>query len=483
MWTLGGLIRSSIEGLSSFLVVFPVENMLELWGQAIRTVESLLQPAQRSQWLRPIECVGISAEGRIHLRAPNRYHKEWFEDNYLPSILDELQRSTQRVFTVDFEIVSEAAMGMPEVAPAQMAPAIVRAPVPTTASLPANLLGRYTFDKFVVGPTNRFAHSAARMVAESPGQKWNPLFIHGGVGVGKTHLLHAVGHEIKRQHPDWRIVSVTCEKFVTDFIGSIMNQNRGGGISSMEEFRARYREVPDVLLIDDIQFLSNKDSSQDEFFHTFNALHHTHKQIVLTCDKLPGEVPGLEDRLSSRFTWGLLAEMGMPDVETRVAILKRKAEGDGVSLTNDVALHLASAIKTNVRDLEGAFARLSARAAFEHRPITLDLAREALKNFLPDTPGGITVETIQREVASYFAVKISDLKGPRRHRAISHPRAIAMYLTRTMTPLSFPEIGSRFGGKDHSTVITAVRKIKNLIEVDPAQRSVVKTIESHLRDG
>ena len=345
--------------------------MLELWGEVVRSIEPLVKPAQRDHWLRPIECLGIT-EGRIRLRAPNRYHKEWFEDNFLPFILENLHNRTQREFSVDFEIDQELEVAGDSAGPAGpdrhrsprpghsaggfAQPTI--APSPGAASRepapPRSLDVRYTFDKFVVGPTNQFAHAAARMVAESPASKWNPLFIYGGVGLGKTHLLHAVGQEIRRQHPDWKIVCVTCERFVTEFIGAMTSGRRQGGVGLMEEFRKRFREDPDVLLIDDIQFLSNKDSSQDEFFHTFNALHHAHKQIVLTCDKLPGELPGLEDRLRSRFTWGLIAEIGHPDLETRVAILKRKAELENLVLPDDVALYLGAHVKSNVRELEGA---------------------------------------------------------------------------------------------------------------------------------
>src|SRR5215218_850042 len=291
--------------------------MMELWGQAVRAIEAMVKPAHRDQWLRPIECVGI-ANGRIRLKAPNRYHKEWFEDHYLPSILRDLEERSGERFAVEFEILEETS------GPAAMA-AIQVTELPTvelpSTPPPRALEPRYTFDKFVVGPTNQFAHAAARMVADAPASRWNPLFIYGGVGLGKTHLLQAIGHEIHKQHPEWSIVFVTCEKFVTDFIGSI---RRSSG-TSMEDFRARYRTAPDVLLVDDIQFLSNKDSSQDEFFHTYNALHYAHKQIVLTSDKLPAELPGVEDRLRSRFTWGLIAEVETPDLETRVAILKRKA--------------------------------------------------------------------------------------------------------------------------------------------------------------
>jgi chromosomal replication initiator protein len=454
--------------------------MLELWTEAVRSIEPMIKPAHRDLWLRPIECVGIG-DGRIRLRAPNRYHKEWFEDNFLPSILKDLESRAHQAFTVDFEVSEEAAVAPAHVQtidrePSRPIQVPAREPVPTP-----DLVPRYTFEKFVVGPTNQFAHAAARMVAESPASRWNPLFIYGGVGLGKTHLLHAIGHEIHQQRPDWRISFVTCERFVTDFIGSMMHQKRQGGSSSMEEFRARYRSAPDVLLIDDIQFLSNKDSSQDEFFHTFNALHYAHKQIVLTSDKLPAELPGVEDRLRSRFTWGLIAEVETPDLETRVAILKRKAEVDKVNLPDDVALYLAAHVKTNVRELEGALLRLAARASFQGQSISLELARDALAKLIANTPTGLTIESIQREVASYFDVKLHDLKGPKRHRAIAHPRMVAMFLARKLTNMSYPEIGSRFGGKDHSTVISAVRKIERLCGEDPSVRSVVGTIESHLR--
>jgi chromosomal replication initiator protein len=459
--------------------------MLDLWTEAVRSIEPLVKPAHRDLWLRPIECVAID-DGRIRLRAPNRYHKEWFEDNFLPSILKDIESRAQRAFKVDFEVVEEqeqavvaASAPISGAGPAQ--PRDRRTPPAGVAARPPELVERYTFDKFVVGPTNQFAHAAARMVADAPASRWNPLFIYGGVGLGKTHLLQAIGHEIHRQHPEWAVTFVTCEKFVTDFIGSMMSQKRSAGGSSMEEFRARYRNAPDILLVDDIQFLSNKDSSQDEFFHTFNALHYAHKQIVLASDKLPAELPGVEDRLRSRFTWGLIAEVETPDLETRVAILKRKAELEKVTLPDEVALYLAAHIKSNVRELEGALLRLAARASFQGQAITVEVAREAIAKLVANAPTGLTIEAVQREVAAYFDVKLHDLKGPKRHRAVAHPRMVAMYLARKLTNMSYPEIGSRFGGKDHSTVISAVRKIERLCAEDSSVRSVVSTLESHLR--
>jgi chromosomal replication initiator protein len=457
--------------------------MLALWGEAVRSIEERVKPTQRDQWLRPITCVGIEA-GRIHLRAPNRYQKEWFEDHYLPSILSNLESRTQTTFSVDFEIADETAAKVD-------APAVIKSPAveerrsPTAG--PKGLDSRYSFDKFVVGQTNQFAHAAARMVAEAPAAKYNPLFIYGGVGLGKTHLLHAIGHEIHRNHPEWNITVVTCEQFVSSFIGSMLNQRRqkgnGQGNTSnlMEEFRFRYREAPDVLLIDDIQFLSGKDSSQDEFFYTFNALHHAHKQIVLTCDKLPAELPGVEERLRSRFTWGLITEIGHPDLETRVAILKRKAELENIDLPDDVALTVATYVRSNVRELEGALVQLSARSSLTGCTITKEFAEEILKTLASSGDSGLSVEAIQREVASYFEVKLHDLKGQKRHRAVAHPRMIAMYLSRHLTGTSYPEIGSRFGGKDHSTVISAFRKIERKMVEDPSLRSVISTLTARLR--
>jgi chromosomal replication initiator protein len=455
--------------------------MSDLWGDAVRAIEPKITPAHLDTWVRPIECVAVG-DDVLHLRVPNRYHKEWFEDHYLPAILEVLAAQTQKSYRVILEVTGEGGLTSGQTTPVPLASsssAIPGASAPP-ASGPRNLDSRYTFDRFVVGPTNSFAHAAARMVADAPASRYNPLFIYGGVGLGKTHLLHAIGYEIWRQHPDWTIASITCERFVSDFIGAIGRRN--GGVNMMEDFRRRFREAPDVLLVDDIQFFSHKDSSQDEFFHTFNALHLAHKQIVLTSDKLPAELPGVEERLRSRFTWGLITEICQPDFETRVAIVKRKAETDNVTLPEDSALLIASQVKSNVRELEGALLRVTARAAIERRAITRDLVEETLQRFVTTAPSGLTIEAIQREVCSYFDVKLHDLKSPNRHRAIAHPRMIAMFLARRMTSMSYPEIGNRFGGKDHSTVISAVKKIERLYQQDSALRSVVGTIESHLRE-
>jgi len=456
-------------------VLNPVENMIELWALALRSIEASLGGDQWELWLRPIECVSVG-EGRIRLKAPNRYHQEWFADNYLPTILQDMEARAQQRFAVEFELDDPE----PPVSSTQArAPAAARA-AETGGSPPASLNSRYTFEAFVVGPNNHFTHGAARRVASEPGSM-NPLFIHGGVGLGKTHLLHAVGWEIWRRHPDWRIVCLSSEQFVIEFIGAMTGGRRGGSVALMERFRARYREEPDVLLIDDVQFLSNKDSSQDEFFHTFNALHLAHKQIVLTCDKLPSELPGLEERIRSRFAWGVTTTIDIPDLETRAAILKRKALQERFVLPDDVAQIIARHVTSNVRELEGALLRLIARASIEGRVVTPALAEDTVRSLLASAPASLTIETILREVAGYYGVRLHDLKGPKRHRAVSRPRMVAMYLARRLTGTSFPEIGSRVGGKDHSTVISAVKKIEHLLATDAALRDEVAALESLLQ--
>ncbi|MCK5799604.1 MAG: chromosomal replication initiator protein DnaA, partial [Deltaproteobacteria bacterium] len=332
---------------------------------------------------------------------------------------------------------------------------------------------RYTFKTFVRGASNNLASGAAIAVAEQPAKAYNPLFIYGGVGLGKTHLLSAIGHAMLETRPNFRLVYLSSEQFMNDYINHVRS-NR------MEAFRRRYREMCDVFLVDDIQFLAGKAGTQDEFFYTFNALHDLNRQIVVTSDKYPHEIPDLEERLRTRFQWGLIADIQQPELETRVAILQAKADTETIALPNDVALFLAQHIKSNVRELEGSLIRLAAIASLQNSAITVDFAREMLKSFLSPTAATVTIETIQKEVASYFNVKVSDLKGHKRHRAIARPRQIAMFLSRKLTSASFPEIGRRFGGKDHSTVISAYNKINDLIDKDLGIRTTVETIERQL---
>jgi chromosomal replication initiator protein len=436
----------------------------EIWQNALANLEQRIKPHNFDMWLRPIECCDVTGS-RITLRAPNRYIKEWFEDNYLSIVLQEIRNATRQEFQVSFELDE---VNTPELPPE---PVVAERP---PSGWDYGLNERYTFDSFVVGPSNQLAHAAARAVTELPAGKYNPLFIYGGVGLGKTHLLCAIGHEVRRREPTVRIAYLSSERFMNEYI-NFLRSNR------IEEFRTKFRELCDILLMDDIQFIAGKDRTQDEFFHTFNSLYDTHRQIVVTSDKYPHEIPDLEERLRTRFQWGLIADIQQPELETRVAILKKKAEAEHITLPDDVALYLATNIKSNVRELEGSLIRLAAFASLQRAEVTVEFARDSLKQFLSQSATSLTIETIQKEVAAYHNIKVSDLKSPKRHKNVARPRQIAMYLCRKLTGSSFPEIGQRFGGKDHSTVISACRKIEELMDRDLTVRTAVETLERQLQ--
>jgi chromosomal replication initiator protein len=449
--------------------------MQGLWETALSTLEGRIKPHNFEMWLRPINCKGIDGQ-RIHLSAPSRWIKEWFQDNYQQIVLDALRDQTQQEFEIIFE-VHEAEPEAPAVAAAvedadkEAIPSVV--PVEKSEPTATDLLSKYNFESFVVGPSNQLAHAASRAVAEVPAGKYNPLFVYGGVGLGKTHLVHAIGHRIREKHPGWRILYLKTETFMNEYINCIRN-------GKIDEFRRKYREKCDVLLMDDIQFLAGKDRTQDEFFHTFNSLFESHRQIVLTADKYPHEIPDLEERLRSRFQSGLIADIQPPELETRIAILKKKADLDQIALPDDVAIYLATNIKSNVRELEGLLIRVAAFASLQEQPITIEFAKETLKNFLTQASHSLTVEAVQKEVANYFNVKLADLKSPKRHQAIARPRQIAMYLARKLCKASYPELGQRFGGKDHTTVLSACRKIDQLVQTDAKTRHTVEELERHL---
>ncbi len=443
------------------------ELTTDIWARALAALQQRIKPQNFDLWLRPIRCETID-EGEITLRAPNRYIKDWFEDNYLAIVLQELRNATDIDYRVVFhldELPHEDAAPVEQPEPEEQ-------PTPPPPEM-QQLNARYSFDTFVVGPSNQLAHAAARAVAEVPAAKYNPLFIYGGVGLGKTHLLSAIGHAILQSKPHFRLVYMSSEQFMNDYINHLRS-NR------MEAFRQRYRESCDVLLIDDIQFIAGKASTQDEFFHTFNALYDLNRQIVVTSDKYPHEIPDLEERLRTRFQWGLIADIQQPELETRMAILKAKADNEKITLPDNVAMFLAQHIKSNVRELEGSLIRLAAIASLQGSDISVDLAQQTLKSFLSATGSTLTIETIQKEVASYFNIKVSELKGQKRHKAVARPRQIAMFLSRKLTRCSFPEIGQRFGGKDHSTVISAFRKIEQLVDKDLSIRTTVESIERQL---
>lgn len=452
-----------------------LDGIVGLWETALSTLEGRIKPHNFEMWLRPINCEGMDGD-RILLSAPSKWIKDWFQDNYQSIVLEALRAYTQREFEISFQI-RESEGESPDATPE---PTPVAAPAPVVARSSAgndrvegDLLEKYSFSTFVVGPSNQLAHAAARAVSEIPAGKYNPLFIYGGVGLGKTHLMQAIGHDIRERHRDWKILYLKTETFMNEYINCVRN-------GKIDEFRRKYRERCDVLLMDDIQFLAGKDRTQDEFFHTFNSLFESHKQIVVTADKYPHEIPDLEERLRSRFQWGLIADIQTPELETRIAILKKKADVDNIDLPDDVAVYLATNIKSNVRELEGLLIRVAAFAGLQEHPITIDFAKETLKNFLTQAAHSLTVDAVQKEVANYFNVKLSDMKSAKRHQAIARPRQIAMYLARKLCKSSFPELGARFGGKDHTTVLSACRKIEKLVQSDPKTRHTVEEIERHL---
>lgn len=335
---------------------------------------------------------------------------------------------------------------------------------------------KYTFDSFVIGNSNRFAHAASLAVAESPAKAYNPLFIYGGVGLGKTHLMHAIGHYILQNTPNAKVVYVSSEKFTNELINSIKDDKN-------EEFRNKYRNV-DVLLIDDIQFIAGKERTQEEFFHTFNALYEADKQIILSSDRPPKEIPTLEDRLRSRFEWGLIADIQAPDFETRIAILKKKADVENLDIPNEVMVYIATKIKSNIRELEGALIRIVAYSSLTNREISVDLAAEALKDIISSEQNKqITIELIQDIVCNYFNLKIQELKSSRRTRNIAFPRQIAMYLSRKLTDMSLPKIGEEFGGRDHTTVIHAYEKISNILKKDESLRNVIDDLNKKITNN
>ena len=455
-----------------------------LWDEAVGRLRSRVSPQNYDMWLRPIELK--SFDGSIlRLRAPNSYVRLWFESNFLTTLLREIQELGHEL-RVEFE--PDGADDRPAFPPQGSSPTIQPpepAPVPPIVTVAAaivppedvivrpeaaSLNPRYTFDTFVAGPSNQLAFAASQAAASSYPPKYNPVFICGGVGLGKTHLLHAIGHQQLNNRPGSRIVYLSSERFMNEYVQAIRT-------GKMHEFRRNYREGIDVLLVDDVQFLAGKESTQDEFFHTFNALHENHKQIVLTADRKPHEISDIADRLRTRFAWGLLADIEPPELEVRIAILRKKAAVEAVELPDDVALYIASSIKSNVRELEGALIRLSAYASLSKRTIDLEFAQETLGAAITRPREIITVETVIKSVASYYGLKPSDIKSERRHKSVATPRAVAMYLARHHTKDSYPDLARAFGGKHHTTVISAVQKIIERVKDDASLRSEIHAIE------
>lgn len=442
-----------------------------LWDEAVGRIKSRLSSKNFEMWIEPIEVRSFDGS-TVRLRAPNSYIRNWFESNFQATLLEEI-RSLGHVDEVRFEFDpdSEERPAPPPPQPEPVVEASASAEVEIVAPEAATLNPRYNFDTFVAGPSNQLAFAASQAAASSYPPKYNPVFICGGAGLGKTHLLHSIGHQQLANRPGARIVYLSSERFMNEYVQSI----RAG---KMHEFRRNYREGIDVLLIDDVQFLAGKESTQDEFFHTFNALHENQKQIVLTADRKPHEISDIADRLRSRFAWGLLADIEPPELEVRIAILRKKAASENVDLPDDVALYIASAIKSNVRELEGALIRLAAYASLSKRPIDLEFAQETLGAAITRPREVITVDSIIKSVASYYGLKPSDIKSERRHKSVATPRAVAMYLARHHTKDSYPDLARAFGGKHHTTVISAVQKIAERLKDDASLRSEIHAVES-----
>ena len=422
-------------------------NLEGIWNNTLNLIKVELTEVSFNTWLKTIEPITLT-EDNIILAAPNEFTKGILEGRYLNLIKNAIQQVTNTDFEIQFVIPGE-----------EVPVSTGQAPVVENndSTLRGLLNPKYTFDTFVIGNSNRFAHAASLAVAEAPAQAYNPLFIYGGVGLGKTHLMHAIGHYILNQNPKSKVVYVSSEKFTNELINSIRDDRN-------DEFRNRYRNV-DVLLIDDIQFIAGKERTQEEFFHTFNALHEANKQIIISSDRPPKEIPTLEDRLRSRFEWGLIADIQPPDLETRVAILKKKAKVENLNVDNDVMLYIATKIQSNIRELEGALIRIVAYSSLTNKEVTVELAEEALKDIISSSqPKEITVDLIKDVVSKNFTIKIEDFTSKKRTRAIAYPRQVAMYLCRDLTDLSLPKIGDEFGGRDHSTVIHACDKIASDME-------------------
>ncbi|MCS1352699.1 chromosomal replication initiator protein DnaA [Mechercharimyces sp. CAU 1602] len=440
----------------------------ELWSQVLKRIQKKLSKPSYETWVKATEAIEYRDQ-TLTIAAPNDFVRNWLSNNYADLFRETLQEATGSVIGVHFITMTQAEEEEVVEAPKPPSP-----PVHKEEEQVSSLLNeRYTFDTFVIGSGNRFAHAASLAVAESPAKAYNPFFIYGGVGLGKTHLMHAIGHYVEQHTPSSRVVYLSSEKFTNEFINSIRD-------NKTVDFRNKYRNV-DILLIDDIQFLAGKEQTQEEFFHTFNALHEERKQIIISSDRPPKEIPTLEDRLRSRFEWGLITDIQPPDLETRIAILRKKAIADNLDTPSDVMAYIATRIDTNIRELEGALIRVVAYSALMNQPISTDLAREALKDIVADSgPKQIGILDIQRAVCHTFKLRIEDLKSKKRTKSVAYPRQIAMYLSREMTGHSLPKIGHEFGGRDHTTVIHAHEKISKRQKEDRELQQTIQDIKKQL---
>lgn len=432
-------------------------DIVSLWDKTLQLIKGELSPPSFNAFFKQIVPLKIYLNDLI-LLVPNEFTKSILEDRYLTLIESSVNQLSLKKYNIKFVLSEQEVENLGEENNT------------TTKKNHPNLNPKYTFDTFVIGNSNRFAHAACVAVAESPAKAYNPLFLYGGVGLGKTHLMHAIGHHIMTQKKDPKVVYVSSEKFTNELINSIKDDRN-------EEFRNKYRNV-DILLIDDIQFIAGKERTQEEFFHTFNTLHEANKQIIISSDRPPKEIPTLEDRLRSRFEMGLITDIQAPDFETRIAILRKKAQMENIDVPNEVMSYIAKNIKSNIRELEGALTRVVAYSSLTNRTISFDLASEALKDIITTSKTEeITVLRIKEKVASVFNLKMEDFNSKKRTRSIAFPRQIAMYLSRELTDLSLPKIGDEFGGRDHTTVIHAHDKIsRDIQEIEDVKTKIDKII-------
>lgn len=444
----------------------------KMWEKTLSDIETRISKPSFETWLKSTNAIALN-DDTLFISAPNEFSRDWLESRYAKLIEETLFETTGENMKVKI-VTTETDLDSMNSSPKKIDD---KRNYPSDESPTGNILNtKYVFDTFVIGTGNRFAHAASLAVAEAPAKAYNPLFIYGGVGLGKTHLMHAIGHYVLEHNPDAKVLYLTSEKFTNEFINSIRD-------NKAVDFRNKYRNV-DVLLIDDIQFLAGKEQTQEEFFHTFNALHDESKQIVISSDRPPKEIPTLEDRLRSRFEWGLITDIQPPDLETRIAILRKKAKAENLEIANEVMVYIANQIDTNIRELEGALIRVVAYSSLINRDIDAEMAAEALKDIIPSSkPKIITILDIQKTVGEHYGVKLEDFKAKKRNKSIAFPRQIAMYLSRELTDFSLPKIGEEFGGRDHTTVIHANDKIATLTQDDPAFletiRELIDKIKNH----
>jgi chromosomal replication initiator protein len=440
----------------------------QLWRDASKALQGMLNPELFNRWFAPIKPLEIR-DGTLVLGVANEFYQIWLQDNFLPLIREAVNQTSKQPLQIRFNI----AHGLKDSAPPVTRPSSEKQAVLRSA-VDIKLNSRYTFDSFVVGPNNNYAHAAALAVAQSPAKAYNPFFMYGGVGLGKTHLMQAIGHQAAQKTRSGKISYITCEQFTNDFIQGIQN-------STLTKFRKKYRQV-DVLLIDDIQFLGGKERMQEEFFHTFNTLFDAHKQIVLSSDRPAAEIANLENRLVSRFEWGLVTELQPPALETRIAILKKKAALLDVKISDKVLEFLAEKIRTNVRRLEGALVRVASYSSLTGKDITTDQVETLLRDALhEEAKQTITIDSIQKKVAEHFDIRLADMTSRRRPQSVAFPRQVAMYLSRTLTDRSLADIGESFGGRDHGTVMHACRLIERRVVKDQRLRQTLSYLDQSLR--